>query len=184
MTMPPNHSPHNASNDQGRTPPALPGGDSAGADGPRVVDVEVLHGSEEQRDDAWRANGAGYGAGQSGHAQGRGQGNRGGGFFYSGTFRSAGMGGMGFGRMWTGGGDQSGCLAPCVTFALFMVCLAQFGFLAGIGFVVFHTIGSVLGVLRDLRQFSAGRVPNPWPWRLGNWAVSFLLTAWLAGAFH
>ena len=41
-----------------------------------------------------------------------------------------------------------------------------------------------MGVLRDLRQIGAGRVPNPWPWRLGNWAVAFLLTAWLSGAFH
>lgn len=182
MPMPPNHPPHNDSDTPDHTPRALPGGDAQGGTGPRVVDVEVLHGSEEEHN----GTGAGFGTGRGGDlgGHGAGQGNRGGGFFYRGTFGSAGMGGMGFGRMWTTGGDQSGCLAPCVTFALFMVCLAQFGFLAGIGFVVFHTMGAVMGVLRDLRQIGAGRMPNPWPWRLGNWAVSFLLTAWLAGAFH
>jgi hypothetical protein len=179
MTMPTNHPPHDGPDGPDRTQKALPGGDAKGDSGPRVVDVEVLHGSEEEHNGA--GYGPGHGAGQGGHT---GQGNRNGGFFYSGTFRSTGMGNMGFGSMWTSGGDQSGCLAPCVTFALFMVCLAQFGFLAGIGFVVFHTMGSVMGVLRDLRQISAGRIPNPWPWRLGNWAVSFMLTAWLAGAFH
>ena len=101
------------------------------------------------------------------------------------TFGSSGnLGGINFGRVWTGSQDQTGCLPPCITFALFMVCLAQFGFLAGIGFVFFHTIGSAMGVLRDVRQFSTGRLPNPWAWRLCNWGLSFLLTAWLAGAFH
>ena len=79
--------------------------------------------------------------------------------------------------------EQNACLAPCITFALFLVCLAQFGLLAGIGFVFFHIVGSVAGSMRDMRLLMRGREPNPWPWRIGNWLACFLLTAWLAGGF-
>ncbi len=37
--------------------------------------------------------------------------------------------------------------------------------------------------MRDMRLLMQGREPNPWPWRIGNWLVCFLLTAWLAGGF-
>ena len=91
---------------------------------------------------------------------------------------------MRFGHIWTSGRmEQNACLAPCITFALFLVCLAQFGLLAGIGFVFFHIVGSVAGSMRDMRLLMQGREPNPWPWRIGNWLVCFLLTAWLAGGF-
>lgn len=196
MIVPPEPPRHDNSDTSGHeTTPALPEGKADSNSAPRVVDVEIL-GHEETRQNGRAQDGGwggasgfdapgdafGNGTGQANNGQGRFKGQ----FFYRGTFGSSGnLGGMPFGRVWTGGaGDQTGCLSPCVTFALFMVCLAQFGFLAGIGFVFFHTIGVVLGVLRDLRQFSAGRLPNPWVWRLGNWGVSFLITAWLAGAFH
>ena len=95
-----------------------------------------------------------------------------------------GTGGLRFGHIWTSGRmEQNACLAPCITFALFLVCLAQFGLLAGIGFVFFHIVGSVAGSMRDMRLLMQGREPNPWPWRIGNWLVCFLLTAWLAGGF-
>ncbi|WP_374290229.1 hypothetical protein [Desulfovibrio desulfuricans] len=195
MIVPPDSPRHDHSDNCGHDDtPALPEGANGSKGEPRVVDVEVLQGHEDSgRQDrahgsGWKGN-AGFdspgnpfgGAGQPGNGRQRFQGR----FFYHETFGSSGnLGGINFGRVWTGAQDQTGCLPPCITFALFMVCLAQFGFLAGIGFVFFHTIGSVMGVLRDVRQFSIGRQPNPWIWRLGNWGLSFLLTAWLAGAFN
>ncbi len=197
MTVSPNDS-HNDHSDTSKQA-ALPQGDADKASAPRVVDVEVLHGHQDDHDagqstrrpqeDDW-SNASGFGPYNDGSGMGSGQPGSGrqqyrSRFFYRGTFGQAGgMGGMNLGRVWMGGNDQNGCMAPAITFAIFMVCLAQFGFLAGIGFVFFHIIGAALGVVRDLRQFSTGRLPNPWPWRIGNWAVSFLLTAWFAGAFH
>ncbi len=34
-----------------------------------------------------------------------------------------------------------------------------------------------------MRLLMQGRQANPWSWRMGNWLISFLLTAWLAGGF-
>lgn len=200
MTVPPNGPRHDHPDTSEQA--ALPEGDADKAGAPRVVDVEILHGHDDSRNtgqhsgqgntgtqgNGW-ADGSGFspygdggraGSGQSGSGRQQFRSR----FFYRGTFgQTGGLGGMNLGRVWMGGNDQAGCLAASVTFALFMVCLAQFGFLAGIGFIFFHIIGAVMGVLRDLRQFSTGRLPNPWTWRIGNWAVSFLLTAWFAGAF-
>lgn len=77
-----------------------------------------------------------------------------------------------------------GCGPMIITFILFIICLAQYGALAGIGFLVFHIIGSILGSLRATRTMMLGYLWNPWPWRIGNWCVSFLLTVWLAGGFN
>lgn len=201
MTVPPNNSGRDHSDAPNHA--ALPQGGANREEGPRVVDVEILNNHENTDNNARGAGqrkrgpqcngwgdassfgpfGEGSGMGAGGHGSGREQFR--GRFFYRGTFgQPGGMGGINFGRVWMGGNEQNGCLAPCITFALFMVCLAQFGFLAGIGFIFFHIVGAIMGVMRDLRQFSAGRLPNPWPWRIGNWAISFLLTAWFAGAFH
>lgn len=191
MTVPPNGPRHDHPGTSDH--PALPQGDADKTGAPRVVDVEILHDHEGPGNagaqDNGRSGSAGFGPCGDGSGIGSGQSDSGreqfrGRFFYRGSFgQTGGLGGMNFGRVWTGGNDQNGCLAPSITFAIFMVCLAQFGFLAGIGFVFFHIIGAVMGVMRDLRQFSTGRLPNPWTWRMGNWAVSFLLTAWFAGAF-
>ncbi|SDF70929.1 hypothetical protein [Desulfovibrio legallii] len=148
---------------------ALPGGQGRSVtEGPKVVDAEVLHGDgEANQEDARRAEAGGP------YQEER--------FYYRAAF---GNGGNGFARLWTfGRQEDNACLAPCITFALFLVCLAQFGFLAGLGFVFFHTVGAVLGALSSVRRMAAGHVPNPWVWRLGNWAVSFLITVWLAGGF-
>ena len=173
--------------------PALPD-NSANNNTARVVDAEIVHGNDDQHHErrtgsAWNANSpldASDLFGGNAHNTHDGQQHFKGRFFYRGSFGQSGTtGGFNFGRVWaSNANDQLGCLPPCVTFALFMVCLAQFGFFAGIGFVFFHTIGAVMGVVRDLRLFSTGRVPNPWLWRAGNWAVSFFLTAWISGAFH
>ena len=160
-----------------RTPGANPGrkalhagNGSSVTDGPKVVEAEVLHGDADaghEREDARRDGTAG--SRREEH------------FYYRATYGNR---GDGFARLWSfGREDGNACLAPCITFTLFLVCLAQFGFLAGLGFVFFHTVGAVLGALSEVRRLAAGRVSNPWLWRLGNWAVSFLITVWLAGGF-
>ena len=143
----------------------------------RVFDAEVI-GPEDRENTGGRSQpGAGQGRGDA-----WGQRSASGARFYrvGGTF-----GNGGFGRVWTATGvDGNACLVPCVTFALFFVCLSQFGFLAGIGFAVFHLAGSIAGSIRSMRRLMEGRPVNPWGWRLGNWFVSFMLTAWLAGGFN
>ena len=192
MAVPPPRNDHSDNSAPNNTP-ALPE-KAADNNNARVVDAEIVHGNEDagsqrRSDNTWNGNSPldasdlfGGNAHNSQDGQQRFQGR----FFYCGNFGQSGnMGGFNLGRVWTGGAqDQLGCLPPCVTFALFLVCLAQFGFFAGIGFIFFHIIGAILGVVRDLRLFSTGRVPNPWIWRAGNWAVSFFLTAWISGAFH
>ena len=146
----------------------------------RVFDAEVVGPDEGEGTGARTQSGAGQGgAGGDAWGQSSASGQR----FYrmGGTFGN----GAGFGRVWTAtGADGAGCLAPCVTFALFFVCVSQFGLLAGIGFVVFHLAGSIAGSIRSMRRLVEGRAANPWAWRLGNWFVSFMLTAWLAGGFN
>lgn len=79
--------------------------------------------------------------------------------------------------------DQNACLAPCVTLVLFLVCLFQCGFLAGLGFVFFHTLFGILGRVQATSRMMTGEPFNIWLWRLGNWICSFLLTVWLSGGF-
>lgn len=79
--------------------------------------------------------------------------------------------------------DTTGCLSPFITFFLFILLLGQFGLLAAIGFFVFYILGAIIGSLRMTRLLIAGLPLNPWPWRVGNWVISFLLTVWLAGGF-
>lgn len=80
--------------------------------------------------------------------------------------------------------DSGGCLAGLITLAFLIACLGQFGILAAIGFLVFHTIGSIMGTLHSARQLMQGRIWNAWPWRIGNWLVSYIITAFLAGGFN
>ena len=192
MAVPPPRHDHSDKYDNNTTP-ALPES-TADTNNARVVDAEIVHGNDNDHRQKYTGNAQNSNSpldasdhfGGNAHNSQDGQQRFQGRFFYRGNFGQSGnMGGFNLGRVWTGGAqDQLGCLPPCVTFALFLVCLAQFGFFAGIGFVFFHIIGAVLGVVRDLRLFSTGRVPNPWVWRAGNWAVSFFLTAWISGAFH
>lgn len=89
------------------------------------------------------------------------------------------------GTMWVASPiARGGCLPAAITFFLFFVCLGQYGLLAGIGFLVFHIIGSVLGSVYQARKLMVGIITSPWTWRIGNWLVSFLLTVWLAGGFN
>lgn len=79
------------------------------------------------------------------------------------------------------GPGQTACMAPAISLFLFLICLFRYGFLAGLGFVFFLGIGSAMGSWRNMRLLMYGRQYNPWAWRVGNWAVSFFLTVWLAG---
>ena len=160
---------------------------NAGDEQRRVIDAEIIFDASHGQEDTHRQ-------GQTSGPNG-GQGNQGGysqngaqGPFYRRTSNDGSFGGFQagspLGQIWiTSRGNSNACLAPCITFAIFLVCLAQFGFLAGLGFVFFHTIGSVAGTLRQMRLMTTGVMPNPWLWRMGNWALSFLVTAWFAGGF-
>ncbi len=157
---------------QSRRAPALPAV-ASGEEQPRVVNAEVLGpetASHEHTQDSNRHHRRDGTFGNKAHDPE--------------SHNVFGDGGMRFGSIWsTGRTEQNACLAPCISFVLFLVCLVQFGVLAGIGFVFFHILGSVAGSLREMRQLMLGRKPNPWVWRIGNWFVSFLLVAWLSGGF-
>lgn len=99
------------------------------------------------------------------------------------TFRAYYVGPAG-GNFWTVGNLYSGgCLGPAITFGLFLLALAQYGLLAAIGFMVFYAIGSALGIVYQAKKLVLGIATNPWGWRIWTWAISFLLTIWLAGGF-
>lgn len=80
--------------------------------------------------------------------------------------------------------DTTGCLAALITLSIFFACLFQWGLLAAIGFIVFHTIGSVLSSIHTARQLIRGLPYNIWSLRICNWIISFFITAWLAGGFE
>lgn len=80
-----------------------------------------------------------------------------------------------------GPANVDGCLAPGITFGLFLGCLFSLGLLAAIGFVVFWCIGAVLGTLLQVRRALNRQPTNPWYWRIANWLVCLLLVSWLAG---
>lgn len=80
--------------------------------------------------------------------------------------------------------DNSGCLAAFITLCIFMACLFQWGLLAAIGFIVFHTIGNIISSIHSARQLMRGFMYNIWNLRIINWLISFFLTAWLAGGFN
>lgn len=171
----------------GRGPAGGPRG-AAGRSGPGAPGGGAFGGGPWRGPGGAGGPGAPGGPGGSGGAGGwgapGGAGDSGAGRFsrMGGTFSS---GGAGFGRVWTAtGASGTSCLAPCITFALFFVCLSQFGLLAGLGFAVFHLVGSIAGSIRSMRLLVEGREVNPWSWRLGNWFVSFMLTVWLAGGFN
>lgn len=162
------------------------GGEGSGEEQRRVLNAEVVYMSDQQQNEEQQQDTYGRNSrqdGSEGYGQTGGQGR-----FYQRTFGGSNFGGFQagspLGRIWITSRDSSNaCLAPCITFAIFLVCLAQFGFLAGLGFVFFHTIGSLAGTLRQMRLMTVGVMPNPWLWRMGNWILSFLVTIWLAGGF-
>lgn len=91
----------------------------------------------------------------------------------------------GFSGYWSASSfDSNGCLAPAITFAIFMLCLGQYGLLAAIGFLVFYVFGSILGTLHSARRLMRGMPVYPWLWRTCNWTASFVFTVWLAGGFQ
>lgn len=83
-----------------------------------------------------------------------------------------------------GGFDAASRYAPAVTIFLLFVVLFRFGFLAGLGFLFFYAIGAAVGTVQLVRRMAEGKSVNPWLWRIGNWAVAFLLAGWLSGGFR
>ena len=188
----PHDGPHDGAHDRPQAGPHDGHGNN-GTDQRRVIEAEIIFVDKQEQQGRQEQC---YG---QGHAKGSADGRS---FFYSRTFGryGGGQGGGQGGRRGPGGfqaggsplghiwmsqrNDTNACLTPCITFAIFFVCLAQFGFLAGLGFVFFHTLGAIMGTLRQMRSMAAGKIPNPWPWRFGNWLFSFLVTAWFAGGFN
>lgn len=80
--------------------------------------------------------------------------------------------------------SNGGCMAQLIPLGLLLYCLGEYGFFPALGFGVFCLIGSVMGTLSEARSLMQGRPFNPWAWRIGNWCVSFLLTALLSGGFN
>lgn len=80
--------------------------------------------------------------------------------------------------------DRNGCLAPGISLCLFVICWAQYGFLAALGFVFFHAIFGIIGSVQASRSLMAGRPFNIWLWRCCNWALSLFITVWLAGGLQ
>ena len=85
-----------------------------------------------------------------------------------------------FGQSGFGATPSEGCLAPAITFGLFLGCLVQLGILAAIGFVVFWCVGAVVGTLLQVRRTLNRQPTNPWIWRVANWLVCLMLVSWLA----
>ncbi|WP_300787392.1 hypothetical protein [uncultured Desulfovibrio sp.] len=119
---------------------------------PQVHDAEILH--EQPRRDQY-----GGGNGRAGHT-----------IRFIQFRQSAGF----------GPGPSEGCLAPAITFGLFLGCLVQLGILVAIGFVVFWCIGAVLGAVLQVRRTLNRQPTNPWIWRIANWLVCLMLVSWLA----
>lgn len=83
----------------------------------------------------------------------------------------------------------SGCAPSLITLGIALVCLGQYGFLAALGFYVFYLVGALIGIFilasKILRLRLLTFIPIfLWSWRVCNWLISYLLTAWLAGGFN
>lgn len=76
--------------------------------------------------------------------------------------------------------NNPGCLTGSITFSLFLILLFQYGLLAGIGFFVFHIIGSVIIAIQASRSLMLGRPFSPMPARIINWIACYLLVTWLS----
>lgn len=78
---------------------------------------------------------------------------------------------------------RNGCLYGIITLVLTLICLGQFGVLGAIGFLVFYGAGMAIGAVAGARRSFEGKAPNYLFWRILAWVISFILTAWFAGAF-
>lgn len=85
--------------------------------------------------------------------------------------------------------STGGCAAGIITIAIALICLAQYGILAAIGFYAFYLAGGLIGIFVLIRRsLSLNRLTAPisfiWTWRICDWLLSYLLTAYLAGGFE
>lgn len=130
----------------------------------KVYDAEVIH--EEYRHEERTSSASGSQSRRGFH-----------GTSWSWTSMRGGMGGL-------GGFDAASRYAPAITAFLLIVVLVRFGFLAGLGFLFFYVISAAFGTVQLIRRMAEGKAVYPWIWRIGNWAVSFLLAGWLSGGFR
>lgn len=84
--------------------------------------------------------------------------------------------------------STGGCAAGIITIAIALICLGKYGILAAIGFYAFYLAGGLIGLFVLIRRsLSQNRLVAPlsffWIWRICNWMLSYLLTAYLAGGF-
>lgn len=75
---------------------------------------------------------------------------------------------------------ENGCFSILITLALAISCAIQFGVLAGIGFLVFSGIGSILTFFLGVKRMMTNKTFNPWFARIISWACAYLLIIWLA----
>ena len=146
--------------------PHLPPANGNGADNDReqkIYDAEIIHG--EYRTDGTASSDCRRNAGGF-HAAS-----------WSWTSMRGGMGGMNT-------FDTASRYAPVVTLFLLFIVLFRFGFLACLGFLFFYAIGAAFSTVWLIRRMAEGKSATPWPWRIVNWTVSFLLAGWLSGGFH
>lgn len=84
--------------------------------------------------------------------------------------------------------STGGCAASIITIGIALICLGQYGFLAAVGFYVFYLAGGLIGIFFFIRKSASLMLltASPsflWAWRICNWMLSYLLTAYLAGGF-
>lgn len=80
--------------------------------------------------------------------------------------------------------SSGSCLSPFITFCLFIFCMAQYGILAGIGFIFYQIVMAVIGCFRAVKRLSSVNSYNFWGWRCFSWAISLLLVIWQSGGFE
>ena len=131
-------------------------------DSPKILDVEILPPRDDE--ESFSSHSSQYGRPGSEQRYRRAQASYG----SFGTFSTI---------------NNPGCLTASVTFGLFLISLFQYGILAGIGFFVFHIIGSIFIAVQASKALMAGRSFSPWTARICNWVICYLLTSWLAGGF-
>lgn len=136
-------------------------GHDDGGDKEKVYDAEVIH--EEYHYDTTATAGERRNGGGSG--------------FRMASWNWTSTGGL-------GAFDAASRYVPAVTAILAIVVLFRFGFLACLGFLFFYAVGAAVGTVRLIRRMAEGKSLNPWLWRIGNWAVAFLLAGWLSGGFR
>ena len=78
---------------------------------------------------------------------------------------------------------SSGCMPVSVTLFLALIAFLAYGFLAGLGFLFFSAVGLGLTFFVFIKRIFSGKSSNFLLMAILTWAVSWLLVAWMSGAF-